>query len=156
MTWRDESKGGANGGRPNAKRDKASILRLKGAAMAGRAKPPWQSSAPPGLGVQRIVGGWRLVEPSYPLGGQTTRRLRLARGGVGTEGRTSANPLPGVSRGSEAGWGQPTDCLLEGTDRPLKRTDWWRAAIVTRTPGVAPRRAARAIIRGVAACMTGA
>src|SRR2546426_1941968 len=65
MTWRDESKGGANGGRPNAKRDKASILRLKGAAMAGRAKPPWQSSAPPGLGVQRIVGRWRLVAPSY-------------------------------------------------------------------------------------------
>jgi len=45
MTWRDESKGGANGGRPNAKRDKVSILRLKGTAMsgraaAGRAKPP--------------------------------------------------------------------------------------------------------------------
>src|SRR6266566_5644332 len=51
---------------------------------------------------------------------------------------------------SEAGWGKPTDCLLEGTDRRLKRTDWWRAAIVMRTPGVAPRRAARAI-RGVAA-----
>ena len=53
MTWRDESKGGANGGRPNAKRDKASILRLKGAAMSGRAmwivpgiaKPPLLISA---------------------------------------------------------------------------------------------------------------
>src|SRR5438093_6176882 len=91
---------------PTRSATKASILRLKGAAMsgramAGRAKPPWQSSAPPGLGVQRIVGGWRLVEPSYRLGGQTTRRLRLARGGVGTEGRTSRNPLPGVSRGTD-------------------------------------------------------
>ncbi len=44
---------------------------------------------------------------------------------MGAEGRTSADPLPASHAGlieREAGWGQPTGCLLEGTD-PSARED---------------------------------
>ncbi len=63
---------------------------------------------------------------------------------MGAEGRTSADPLPASHAGlieSEPGGVNPPAVCSRGPTRPLERTDGWRAAIVMRTPGIAPRRA---------------